>query len=144
MGTDRDSTVSVSMINGACVSCGVKTVPTRLTSWMIIDEESMYGHSSGHEYDATDASRRDLTGRSRREWTDSATDGCSLVCYDRFMALLDGQGALTADMALRLARYFGTSADYWLNLQSACELRCARQTHGSRVMQEVRSRVQTG
>ena len=60
------------------------------------------------------------------------------------MAVLDGQCALTADLALRLARYFGTSAEYWVNLQSAYELRCARQAHGARITREVSPRVQTG
>lgn len=63
---------------------------------------------------------------------------------DHLMALLNGQCALTADLALRLARYFGTSAEYWLNLQTAYELRCARQAHGSRIAREVSPRVQTG
>ena len=66
------------------------------------------------------------------------------VSPDHLMALLDGQCVLTADLALRLARYFGTSAEYWLNLQSAYELRCARQAHGSRITREVSPRVQTG
>ncbi len=66
------------------------------------------------------------------------------VSPDHLMAVLDGQRALTAELALRLARYFGTSASYWLNLQSAYELRCARQMHGSRITREVSPRVQTG
>jgi len=34
----------------------------------------------------------------------------------------------TADTALRLARYLGTTADYWMNLQKVYELRLAEQT----------------
>ena len=34
---------------------------------------------------------------------------------------------MTADTALRLAQYFGMSDDFWMNLQSACELDLARQ-----------------
>ncbi len=34
-----------------------------------------------------------------------------------------GRRALTADTAARLARYFGTSAEFWLNLQAAYELK---------------------
>lgn len=66
------------------------------------------------------------------------------VSSDHLMALLDGQCALNADLALRLARYFGTSAEYWLNLQSAYDLRCARQSHGARIRREVSPRAQTG
>ena len=66
------------------------------------------------------------------------------VSPDYLMAVLDEQCALTAELALRLARYFGTSAAYWLNLQSAYELRCARQKHGSRITREISPRAQAG
>ncbi|WP_419649684.1 HigA family addiction module antitoxin, partial [Thiolapillus sp.] len=39
---------------------------------------------------------------------------------------LNGNRAITADTALRLARYFGTSAEFWLNLQTDYDLRLAR------------------
>jgi addiction module HigA family antidote len=38
---------------------------------------------------------------------------------------LNGQRAITGDTALRLAHFFGTSAELWLNLQSIYELRIA-------------------
>jgi addiction module HigA family antidote len=38
-----------------------------------------------------------------------------------------GPRGIRADTALRLARYFGTTADFWLNLQKDYELRQARQ-----------------
>jgi antitoxin HigA-1 len=38
-----------------------------------------------------------------------------------------GKRNMTADTALRLSRYFGTSADFWMNLQTAYELDLARQ-----------------
>ena len=46
---------------------------------------------------------------------------------NRLYQILAGKRNLTADTALRLSRYFGTSADFWMNLQSACELDLARQ-----------------
>lgn len=48
------------------------------------------------------------------------------VPANRITAILKGQRGITADTALRLARYFGTSADFWLNLQKDYELRQAR------------------
>ena len=39
--------------------------------------------------------------------------------------ILDGQREVTADIALRLARYFRTTPQVWLNLQKTWELRCA-------------------
>ena len=46
--------------------------------------------------------------------------------------------AVTPDTALRLARYFGTTAQFWLNLQSAFDLKQAEGELGKRIYQEVR------
>jgi antitoxin HigA-1 len=48
------------------------------------------------------------------------------VPANRITAILKGQRAITADTALRLGRYFGTTAEFWLNLQKDYELRVAR------------------
>ena len=47
------------------------------------------------------------------------------VPTNRITAILNGQRGVTADTALRLARYFGTGAQFWLNLQTTYELRRA-------------------
>ena len=44
---------------------------------------------------------------------------------DRVTMILDGRGDVSADTALGLARFFGTSPDLWLNLQKTWELRGA-------------------
>jgi antitoxin HigA-1 len=44
---------------------------------------------------------------------------------NRITAILQGQRGITADTALRLARYFGTSAAFWMNLQQLHDLRLA-------------------
>ncbi len=49
---------------------------------------------------------------------------------NRLYQILSGHRNVTADTALRLGRYFGTSADFWMNLQSAYELDRARQQIG--------------
>ena len=46
--------------------------------------------------------------------------------------------AVTPDTALRLARYFGTTAQFWLNLQSAFDLKQAEIDLGKKIEQEVR------
>jgi len=43
----------------------------------------------------------------------------------RINEIVKGTRAITADTALRLGRYFGTSAQLWINLQSSYELECA-------------------
>jgi antitoxin HigA-1 len=47
------------------------------------------------------------------------------VPTNRVTEILNGQRAITGDTALRLAHFFGTSAEFWLNLQSLYELRLA-------------------
>ena len=45
--------------------------------------------------------------------------------------------AISADTALRLARYFGTSAEFWLGLQSDYDMKIALAEHGERINQDV-------
>ena len=49
---------------------------------------------------------------------------------NRITGILNGQRGLTGDTALRLAHFFGTSAEFWLNLQSLYELRIAEKKAG--------------
>jgi addiction module HigA family antidote len=55
------------------------------------------------------------------------------VPTNRITEILNGQRAVTGDTALRLAHFFGTSAEFWLNLQSFCELRLAEQKAGKSI-----------
>src|SRR5919197_6012391 len=59
------------------------------------------------------------------------------VPTNRVTGIVHETRTLTADTALRLARYFGTAPEFWLNLQSAYELRRAQQKDGARIMREV-------
>jgi addiction module HigA family antidote len=52
-----------------------------------------------------------------------------------------GRRGITADTAMRLGRYFGVSAQFWMNLQSHYELEVAEETNGSRVEREIRPRA---
>ena len=52
---------------------------------------------------------------------------------NRITGILNGQRAVTADTALRLGHWFGTSPEFWLNLQSLYELRLAQREVGDRV-----------
>jgi addiction module HigA family antidote len=49
--------------------------------------------------------------------------------------------AVTADTALRLARYFGTTPQFWLNLQSAYDLSIAMGQRGARIARDVQPRA---
>lgn len=63
------------------------------------------------------------------------------VPMNRISQIVNGRRAITADTALRLARYFGTSARYWLNLQSAYELETAERKLAAIIEREVRPRT---
>jgi addiction module HigA family antidote len=53
------------------------------------------------------------------------------VPANRISQIIVGKRAISADTALRLARYFGTTPDFWMNLQKTYELDLARQSLGS-------------
>ena len=55
------------------------------------------------------------------------------VPTNRVTQILNGTRAITGDTALRLAHFFGTSAQFWLNLQSLYELRIAQQKAGKSI-----------
>jgi addiction module HigA family antidote len=53
--------------------------------------------------------------------------------------IINGRSAITADTALRLAKFFGTSPDSWMNLQSRYDLEVAKDRGMRRIEREVRS-----
>ena len=55
------------------------------------------------------------------------------VPTNRITQILNGTRAITGDTALRLAHFFGTSAEFWLNLQSLYELRLAHNKAGKSI-----------
>jgi len=57
----------------------------------------------------------------------------------RINEIVHGNRAVTADTALRLARYFGTSEEFWMGLQADYDLEEARGRLGNRLAQEVRA-----
>jgi len=54
--------------------------------------------------------------------------------------IVNGKRGVTADTALRLARYFGNSPDFWMNLQAAYDLRAAEREGSVRIEREVSPR----
>ena len=56
----------------------------------------------------------------------------------RLNEIVRGKRGITADTALRLARCFGTSAEFWLNLQALYDLRVTERKTGSKIKREVK------
>ena len=63
------------------------------------------------------------------------------VPTNRITSILNGQRGITADTALRLSRYFGTSPHLWQNLQSIYELRTAEIESGKDIAKQVQPRM---
>lgn len=59
----------------------------------------------------------------------------------RINEIVRGQRSVTADTALRLSRYFGTSPQFWLGLQAEYDLDVALDSLGNRLEREVRPRA---
>lgn len=62
------------------------------------------------------------------------------VPTNRITGILNGQRGITADTALRLSRYFGTTPQLWQNLQKAFELRVAEIKSGEEILERVQPR----
>jgi len=59
----------------------------------------------------------------------------------RIGAIVKGERSVTADTALRLARFFGTSPELWMNLQAMHDLTKARRESGRAIARDVRPRA---
>lgn len=63
------------------------------------------------------------------------------VPANRVTQIVKGTRSITADTALRLARYFGTSPRFWLNLQQSYDLAVTERTSGEAIARTVRPRA---
>jgi antitoxin HigA-1 len=65
----------------------------------------------------------------------SAAELARKICVptNRITQILNGTRSITGDTALRLGHFFGTSAQFWLNLQSLYDLRIAEQKTGKSI-----------
>ena len=67
---------------------------------------------------------------------------CLGVDPRRINEIVQGKRSITADTALRLARFFGTTAQMWLNMQTWYDLEVAQDTLAGRIEREVRPHCQ--
>lgn len=59
------------------------------------------------------------------------------VPSNRIYAIIEGERGITPDTALRLGRYFGMSAEFWLNLQTHYDLELTRERFGEDIQEQV-------
>ena len=62
------------------------------------------------------------------------------VPVTRMSEIVNGRRGITADTALRLARYFGTTAEFWMNLQAGYDLDVAQRASADRIARDVNPR----
>lgn len=62
------------------------------------------------------------------------------VPVTRMSEIVNGRRSITADTALRLARYFSTTAEFWVNLQGAYDLDVATRASAERIKRDVQPR----
>jgi len=60
---------------------------------------------------------------------------------NRISEIVNGKRSISADTALRLQRYFGVDAQFWLNLQASYDLKIAERELGSKIEREVHTRL---
>jgi antitoxin HigA-1 len=63
------------------------------------------------------------------------------VPANRILAIVKGERAVSADTALRLGRYFGTTPELWTNLQAAYDLSLTKARQGKEIARQVRPRA---
>lgn len=66
------------------------------------------------------------------------------VPVNRITGIIKGERAITADTALRLARFFDTTPEFWLNLQTHYDLTVASRREARKIEQEVPRRAASG
>ncbi len=85
----------------------------------------------------------EILGEEMRELdlTARAFAGALKVPHNRISAILNGQRGISADTALRLAAYFGTEPQFWMNLQQAYDLKTTEAAKGATIRKQVRPRA---
>lgn len=63
------------------------------------------------------------------------------VPVDKLYRLIAGKGVMTGELALRLSKYFGNTAEFWMNLQKIYDLDVARNEMGDLIMRDIPSRI---
>ncbi len=130
------STASGSTTSSGSASCGPGRVRSKWKSWTITDGGIMFKNGM-HPVHPGEVLREDYL--APLEMSANALANALKVPATRINDIVRERRGVTADTALRLARYFGGDAQSWLNLQTAYDLRVAEIDNGTRIKREVRT-----
>src|SRR5579864_3167690 len=130
------STRYASMINGASVLCGPRRVRPMSKSSTTTKGVAAPNRVTTHPGEVLSEEFLKPLGMSV-----NALALALRVPATRIGAIVKGERSVTADTALRLARFFGTSAEFWITLQATHDLTKARVESGGTIERDVRPRA---
>lgn len=100
-------------------------------------KEGLYTLSAGFSLPPVHPGRTLVAELAARELSASALALKLRVPANRLTEIVSGKRGISAETALRLGRYFGTGAAFWLNLQTQYDLAVADRELGERISREV-------
>ena len=139
----RDEEVALIFLKDCCPQILAEqltesTAPTKWRSWIITEEVKAMSFKNGmRPVHPGELLRDELEALGLSANALSKALG---VPVNRITAILNGQRGVTANTALRLARYFGTTPQLWLNLQKTSELRREEIAAGRLIAERVQPR----
>jgi addiction module HigA family antidote len=123
------------MTDGASVSSGQVTRPGMSRLWIITDEVKMMDETLSPIHPGEVLLEDFMKPLGLSQYRLAQDIGVTPI---RISQIVNGQRAITVDTAMRLARYFGTSAVVWLRLQVRYDLEVAEKTMADRINREVK------
>jgi addiction module HigA family antidote len=131
----KGNTASGSMTSGGSVSVGNGATPAKLRLLIITKGAPIMAYGKMKPVHPGEVLQEDFLGPMGLSQYRLAKD--ISVSPRRINEIVHGKRAISADTALRLARFFGTSEQFWLNLQSRFDLETERDHLGLRLAEEV-------
>ena len=133
MESAKDNTASESTSSIAYVSGGMRVMHSMLKLWITIEVTTMKKNLPAiHPGEILQEEFLDPMGISQYRLANDIG-----VSPRRINEIVHGTRAITANTALRLGRYFGTTAQFWLNLQAHYDLEVESDRLGNRLQEEV-------
>jgi antitoxin HigA-1 len=128
------------MINGAFVSSGPATKRKKLRSWIITNKRKIMDKILSPIHPGEVLLEDFMKPLGLSQYRLAHDIGVTPI---RISRIVNGERSISVDTAMRLARYFGTSAAIWLRLQVRYDLEVAESKLGDKINREVKVQAQT-
>jgi addiction module HigA family antidote len=143
---ERDSTAFASTINGESASSGSPMEPTQLRLWITTEEgktmptKMMERPAEGWKIQRTTTHPGEILLHDFLQPMGISAHALAVrtrMPATRISEIIHGRRSISSDTALRLARFFGVSAEFWINLQTAYDLSKARLKSNALIQKEI-------